>query len=165
MPHYSVTVPTQIFTVASTTAGVPNTCTVINEGSFPVWLGSSQGVTVNNGVQLQPGARVRFNNLSNSLWVMGTVVATSTHSITLSAAMTAGSTVAVGTAIATDFPVGTAMLVGNLVSGQEVFVTATSSATSTVATSYAAQYNHASGETVTTCAITTAQVNVQPGVA
>jgi hypothetical protein len=119
-------------------------------------------VNVNNGLQLNPGAHFRVVNMFTSLYACGGAVATATHTA-LTAALSAGGTVLTVTSGATNFPPGTAIVVGNNVSSQETLIVA-GTATTSITVSTAAQYDHASSVTVATAVVTGGQVTVIPGV-
>jgi hypothetical protein len=153
--------PTQIYTAATTTAFTAvNSVQVFNSGPSPVYIGQN-AVSTSTGMQLNPGAHFRVINMYSSLYACAGAVATATNTA-LAGAATAGTTKWTVSSV-TGFTPGLSFLAGNVATGQEVLVVA-STAAGVITSATPAQFSHISGETVATATVTNGQVQVIPGV-
>jgi hypothetical protein len=162
--HVNVSaLPTWVFTPTSKLA---NTLRLYNEGSQPVYIGSSS-VTPYNGLQILPGNKpLELSTALQAVYACCGVVS-GTAVVNTTAATSAGSTVLATSAPTTNFAAGTYVSLGATTAtspgGFEVLqVSGTTATNITVSTS--TLYDHASGATVTVVTPTVAQLRVTAGV-
>lgn len=162
--HVNVSaLPTWVFTP---TSKIANTLRFYNEGSQPIYLGSSS-VTPYNGFQILPGNKpLELSNVMQTVYVCSGV-ATGSLVVNSTSATTAGSTVIGTSAPTTNFPSGTYISLGATTAtspgGFEVLqVTGTTATNVTVSTG--TLYDHASGATLTVVTPNVAQLRVTAGV-
>ena len=178
--HVNLTfTPTWLFTP---TSGVPNTVRIYNEGQNTIYIGGL-AVTQNTGIPLPPGSRpLEFNNppaplygvsaylIGNSAFTGPTSPVAGTLSSIASAYTAGASAYTISTAIGISSGLGQAGMTWRIgstfptqVGNQEVFVTATSAATTAVTTTNAALFPHQQGEVVYAVTPTYGQVRVTAG--
>lgn len=161
MPNFNVgAAPTQVYSApTSATFNAPATVQLFNAGSSPVFIGNN-GVSVSNGLQLNPGAHFRVVNMYTSLYACSGY-ATTAASTTTSAAVNAGAT-SLPITLGTGTVNGQYVVVGSG-NNQEVVQIVSGGGTTTL-TVTALNYDHKSGASVQAASAVGAQLNVIPGV-
>lgn len=134
---------------------------IYNEGTVPVWLGQN-GLTITNGVLLQPGDHHKAVNATQSFYACTNWSATTAATQPTSAAVNAGGTTLTSTIAQGAIAAGSALLIGTSGSGGEV-VTLVSGGGTTTLTVTALQYDHRTGITPQILTQTIGQLSVQYG--